>query len=107
MPTEVAAADTWIQVSLMLHLDDPLDAIAVHAWNGTWGLIAPGFFSTQVYIQVCPTDSSSIPGSRIIYLTESVLCLLAKTRTGIFRLWLPDLAMLRSTPVSSAACSSS
>jgi len=33
------------QVSVLLHLDDPLDAIAVHAWNGTWGLIAPGFFS--------------------------------------------------------------
>lgn len=39
------------QVSLLLHLDDPLDAIAVHAWNGTWGLIAPGFFSAEVLIR--------------------------------------------------------
>jgi len=46
------------QVSLMLHLDDPLDAIAVHCWNGTWGLIAPGLFSTQVFIQVCAPPPS-------------------------------------------------
>lgn len=41
-----------MQVSLLLQLDDPLDAIAVHAWNGTWGLIAPGLFSAQGLIQV-------------------------------------------------------
>ncbi len=35
------------QVSIILHLDDPLDAIAVHCWNGTWGLIAPGLFSAE------------------------------------------------------------
>ncbi len=39
------------QVSILLHLDDPLDAIAVHCWNGTWGLIAPGLFSAQDLIQ--------------------------------------------------------
>ena len=77
MPTEVAAADIWLQVSLMLHLDDPLDAIAVHAWNGTWGLIAPGFFSTQVYIQVGPSAASSTSGPRILCLGGSVVCLLA------------------------------
>ena len=26
--------------------DDPLDAIAVHAWNGTWGVIAVGMFAS-------------------------------------------------------------
>ena len=31
----------------MLHLDDPLDAIAVHCWNGAWGLLALGFFSAK------------------------------------------------------------
>jgi Amt family ammonium transporter len=35
------------EVSIILHLDDPLDAIAVHCWNGTWGLIAPGLFSAE------------------------------------------------------------
>ena len=34
-------------MSLKCKLDDPLDAIAVHCWNGTWGLIAPGLFSAQ------------------------------------------------------------
>jgi hypothetical protein len=28
-----------------MQLDDPLDAIAVHAWNGTWGVIAVGLFA--------------------------------------------------------------
>lgn len=42
------------QVSVKLHLDDPLDAIAVHAWNGTWGVIAVGLFASQRLIQVCP-----------------------------------------------------
>lgn len=30
----------------MLQWDDPLDAIAVHAWNGTWGVLAVGFFAS-------------------------------------------------------------
>jgi len=46
-------ATRFAQVSIMLHLDDPLDAIAVHAWNGTWGLIAPGLFAAESLIQVC------------------------------------------------------
>jgi Amt family ammonium transporter len=35
----------------MRQLDDPLDAIAVHAWNGTWGVLACGFFSDNYLIQ--------------------------------------------------------
>jgi ammonia channel protein AmtB len=31
----------------LLQLDDPLDAIAVHAWNGTWGVIAVGLFAGE------------------------------------------------------------
>ncbi|KAK9809380.1 hypothetical protein WJX73_010467 [Symbiochloris irregularis] len=38
-------------VSVKLHLDDPLDAIAVHAWNGGVGVIAPGFIASQGLIQ--------------------------------------------------------
>lgn len=41
-----------VQVSLKLHLDDPLDAIAVHCWNGAWGLISPGLFAAQDLIRV-------------------------------------------------------
>eukprot|EP00884_Botryococcus_braunii_P009049 jgi/Botrbrau1/18145/Bobra.53_1s0016.2 len=38
------------RISVMLKLDDPLDAIAVHAWNGTWGVIAPGFFAAKTLV---------------------------------------------------------
>ena len=31
--------------SACLQWDDPLDAIAVHAWNGTWGVIAVGLLA--------------------------------------------------------------
>jgi Amt family ammonium transporter len=43
-----------------LHLDDPLDAIAVHCWNGTWGLIAPGLFSAQNLIN---NAYGTVPGT--------------------------------------------
>lgn len=32
---------------MTVQLDDPLDAIAVHAWNGTWGVLAVGFFASE------------------------------------------------------------
>lgn len=38
-------------LNVFLHLDDPLDAIAVHAYNGAWGLIAPGLFAAKSLIQ--------------------------------------------------------
>ena len=55
-----------MQVSLRLRLDDPLDAIAVHFWNGAWGLIAPGFFSAKdlianAYGGIPPTGTSPRP----------------------------------------------
>ncbi len=31
---------------MLAQWDDPLDAIAVHAFNGTWGVIAPGLFAS-------------------------------------------------------------
>lgn len=30
---------------MLAQWDDPLDAIAVHAWNGCWGVIAVGMFA--------------------------------------------------------------
>ena len=35
----------------VLQVDDPLDAIAVHAFNGTWGVIAVGFFAADNLIR--------------------------------------------------------
>lgn len=32
---------------LVLQIDDPLDAIAVHAFNGTWGVLAVGLFAAK------------------------------------------------------------
>ena len=33
------------KVSVKIKLDDPLDTVAVHAWNGLWGILAAGLFS--------------------------------------------------------------
>lgn len=30
-----------------MQIDDPLDAIAVHAFNGTWGVLAVGLFAAK------------------------------------------------------------
>jgi ammonium transporter, Amt family len=34
-----------------LFIDDPVHAIAVHAWPGVWGCIAPGLFATPKQIK--------------------------------------------------------
>ena len=40
-----------------MQLDDPLDAIAVHLWNGTWGVIAVGFLAGKgLILQSYGTD---------------------------------------------------
>jgi Amt family ammonium transporter len=54
-------------VSIMLRLDDPLDAIAVHAWNGTWGLIAPGLFAAQSLIASAYGTRTDNGGDRVFY----------------------------------------
>ena len=39
------------KLSIKMRLDDPLDAVAVHAWNGAWGVIAAGLFSSQKLVE--------------------------------------------------------
>jgi Amt family ammonium transporter len=40
---------TW-RVHEWIKLDDPVHAVAVHAWPGMWGCIAPGFFACSAQV---------------------------------------------------------
>ena len=54
------------KISVKIKLDDPLDAVAVHAWNGLWGIIAAGLFSdvTLVGNSYATNDPSGVPFPR-------------------------------------------
>ena len=39
------------KLSIRMRLDDPLDAVAVHAYNGMWGVIAAGLFSSKKLVE--------------------------------------------------------
>lgn len=53
-PTGIIGAIIYVGCSKfilnVLKIDDPLDAIAVHAGSGTWGLIATGAFATKALV---------------------------------------------------------
>jgi Amt family ammonium transporter len=40
-----------VRAHARLWIDDPVCAIAVHAWPGLWGAIAPGFFATSEQVK--------------------------------------------------------
>ena len=50
-PAPITRKGFELTACMRAQLDDPLDAIAVHAWNGTWGVLAVGFFSDNYLIQ--------------------------------------------------------
>ena len=54
------------KVSVKIKLDDPLDAVAVHAWNGLWGILAAGLFSdvTLVGNSYATNDPAGVPFPR-------------------------------------------
>lgn len=52
------------KVMVLLHMDDPLDAISVHAFGGTWGVFAVG---------EPPPLSSSVPPRLLSLMTSSVV----------------------------------
>ena len=54
------------KVSIKMRLDDPLGAVAVHAWNGLWGVIAAGLFSdvTLVGNSYLTNDPAGVPFPR-------------------------------------------
>ncbi len=54
------------EVSILLHLKDPLDAIAVHCWNGAWP-DRPGLCSAQDLIQNAYDTIPTIADPRLHY----------------------------------------
>jgi len=54
------------KVSIKMRLDDPLDAVAVHAWNGLWGVIAAGLFSDVALVgnSYLTNDPAGVPFPR-------------------------------------------
>ncbi len=49
---------------VLLQIDDPLDAIAVHAFNGTWGVWAVGLFGAKNLINTSYGSNPYTMGSR-------------------------------------------
>lgn len=70
--TAVAVAVFLLNVSSLAHscllhimqVDDPLDAIAVHAFNGTWGVWADGLFGANHLINTSYGYNPYTNGSR-------------------------------------------
>ena len=61
----------WFGVWLLdnvLHIDDPVGAVAVHMMNGIWGTFAVGLFATKSAPEVSGLlDSGSIAGTGLFY----------------------------------------
>lgn len=47
LPPDFCTVHVFYDAWWCLQIDDPLDAIAVHAFNGTWGVWAVGFFAAK------------------------------------------------------------
>ncbi|KAK9862455.1 hypothetical protein WJX84_006465 [Apatococcus fuscideae] len=77
------------KIMVLLHMDDPLDAISVHAFGGTWGVAAVGFFAEANLMAVAypansPMDQGVFMGGtgrllaaqlvHIIWIAGWVLC---------------------------------
>ena len=60
--------------NVCLQWDDPLDAIAVHAWNGTWGVLAVGFLAGKGLIRASYGFASTDPNCVVDNSTNSPSC---------------------------------
>lgn len=64
------------KVMVLLHMDDPLDAISVHAFGGTWGVFAVGEppISPSSYSPApcCPIAASIVVHSKIHVLIGNI-----------------------------------
>ena len=59
--------DVWL-LDNVLHIDDPVGAVAVHMMNGIWGTFAVGLFATKSAPEVSGLlDSGSIAGTGLFY----------------------------------------
>ena len=56
-----------------MQLDDPLDAIAVHAWNGSWGVIATGLLAGKGLILQSYGSNPSYTGDFVLASDQSNL----------------------------------
>lgn len=85
-----------------LQLDDPLDAIAVHFYNGTWGVIAVGFLAGEGLIaQSYGADQNGNSRQYGCWLGGNGRLLGAQL---IYALWLIGTPLFYPTPLSAHHC---
>ena len=69
---------------MLLQWDDPLDAIAVHAWNGSWGVIATGLLAGKGLVLQSYGSNPEYTGDFVIAGDQSNL---SEAPDAWFRQW--------------------
>mmetsp|Transcript_14065 Transcript_14065/g.18413 ORF Transcript_14065/g.18413 Transcript_14065/m.18413 type:complete len:505 (+) Transcript_14065:165-1679(+) len=90
------------KLMVMLKIDDPVDAIAVHGFGGIWGLLAVGLFSKRDLIQEsysasCPGNASGLQFGTQLVATLTIISWVTLTCIPLF-LVLKKVDLLRVPP---------